>query len=102
MQAPAPFQWIWNGEQVENYTWMGAKAEDQIMSQSPSYIVFHKRRIHNRNGNSDIFMWQYLITHVNICTQIPTFTLHTHSFSCLTTVSFLWKEKGQRAVDILE
>ena len=72
------------------------------MSQSPSYIVFRKRRIHNRNGNSDIFTSQYLITHVNICTHIPTFTLPTHSFSCLTTVSFLWKEKGQRTVGILE
>lgn len=72
------------------------------MSQSPSYIIFHKRRIHNRNGNSEIFTWKYLITHVNICTQIPTLTLHTHSFSCLTTISFLWKEKGQKAVDILE
>ena len=53
-------------------------------------------------------MWEYLITHVNIYTQFPTPTLHTpayshththtHTFSCLT----FWKEKGQKALEILE
>lgn len=81
---------------------MGAKAEGWIMSQSPNYIIFHKRRIHYRNRNTRILMWEYFIMHVNTCTQIPTPTLHSHTFSCLNIISFFWKEKGQRALEILE
>lgn len=66
----------------------------RITSGSPSYIIFHERRIHYRNRNTKIFVWKYLI-YVNICTWIPTPMLHTDIFLSKYYVISLERKKTE-------